>query len=96
MNIYVDKLDYNTAPDELKAAFEAHREVESVQVVTDRYAGRSKGFGFFVVPNDEEAQVAIDALNESQLGKQTIIVNKANPRRDNRGGRGGNRVDRLW
>ncbi|HHS50998.1 MAG TPA: RNA-binding protein [candidate division Zixibacteria bacterium] len=101
MNIYVGKLDYNTTQDELKAAFEQHGQVESVQIITDKYTGSSKGFGFVTMPNDSEAQAAIDALNGTQLGKQTIEVNKAKPkvdRSDNRGGGGGNRNSggRRW
>lgn len=95
MNIYVGKLDYDTTADELKAAFEAHGEVESVNIITDKYSGRSKGFGFVIMPNDDEAQAAMDALNETQLGSQTIIVNKAKPKRDNRGG-GGGRGGKRW
>jgi len=97
MNIYVGKLDYNTTADELKAAFEAHGQVESVQIITDKYTGNSKGFGFVTMPNDDEANAAMEALNNSQLGKQTIIVNKAKPKTENRsGGGGGNRGGRRW
>jgi len=92
MNIYVGKLDYDTTEDELKAAFEAHGQVDSVQIITDKYSGNSKGFGFVTMPNDDEGQKAMEALNETKLGSQTIIVNKAKPKRDNRGGgRGGKR-----
>ncbi len=92
MNIYVGKLDYNTTQDELKSAFEQFGQVESVQIITDKYTGNSKGFGFVTMPNDTEASAAIEALNGSQLGKQTIEVNKAKPkeaRSDNRSGGGG-------
>ncbi len=97
MNIYVGKLDYNTTVDELKAAFEEHGQVESVQIITDKYTGRSKGFGFVTMPNDDEANAAMEALNGSQLGKQTIVVNKARPREDRGGKRGGGRGSgRRW
>lgn len=82
MNIYAGKLDYDTTEDELKVAFEQYGQVESVQIITDKYSGRSKGFGFITMSSDEEAQKAIESLNGSQLGKQTIIVNKAKPKED--------------
>lgn len=89
MNIYVGKLDYDTTEDELKAAFEEHGQVDTVQIITDKYSGRSKGFGFVTMPNDEEANTAMEALNGSQLGKQVIVVNKAKPREKQGGGRRG-------
>jgi len=96
MNIYVGKLDYDTTADELKAAFEQHGQVESVNIITDKFTGNSKGFGFVEMPNDDEATAAMEALNGSQLGKQTIEVNKARPRVE-RGSRGGSRDSgRRW
>ena len=96
MNIYVGKLDYNTTVDELKTAFEEHGQVESVQIITDKYTGRSKGFGFVTMPNDDEANAAMEALNGSQLGKQTIVVNKAKPRENRGGNRGGRGSGKRW
>jgi len=91
MNIYVGNLDYETTEDELKKAFEEHGEVESVNIITDRYTGNSRGFGFVTMPNDNEAETAMEALNGQQLGKQNIKVNKARPRKSRGGGRGDNR-----
>lgn len=88
MNIFVAKLDYNTSSDDLRYAFEAYGEVDSAKVIMDRDTGRSKGFGFVEMPDDTEAQSAIDGLNETELDGRTIVVKKATPRED-RGGRGG-------
>ena len=88
MNIYVGKLDYDTTEDELRSAFEEHGEVDSVQIITDKQTGNSRGFGFVTMPDDEEAHAAMETLNDSQLGKQTIIVNKAKPRKKRGGGKG--------
>ena len=97
MNIFVAKLNFRTQSDDLREAFEAFGEVDSAKVIVDQFTGKSKGFGFVEMPNDDEAQAAIDALNESDLDGNTIVVKKAEPResRDrggfNRGGGGGNR-----
>ena len=91
MKIYVGNLSYELAEDELKAAFQAHGEVESVNIVVDRYTGRAKGFGFVEMPEKEQALAAIEALNGKELAGRTIVVNEARPkapRRDSRGGFG--------
>jgi len=90
MNIFVTKLDFRTDEDTLHEVFSAFGEVESAKIIMDKFSGRSKGFGFVEMPNDEEAQAAINDLNESELDGRTIIVKKAEPRENNnRGGRGG-------
>ncbi len=89
MNIFVAKLDYNTSSDDLRDAFEAYGDVDSAKVVMDRETGRSKGFGFVEMPNDDEAQNAIDGLNESELDGRTIVVKKATPKEDRGSGGGG-------
>ena len=97
MNIYVGNLAYSTTEDELRSAFEEFGAVSSVNIIQDRDTGRSKGFGFVEMPEKQEAQDAIDKLNNQQLGERTILVNEARPRQDNggsRGGRGGNRGPR--
>jgi len=92
VKIYVGNLSYDTSEDELREAFEAHGQVESVSVITDQYSGRSKGFGFIEMSNDTEAQAAMDNLNDSDLGGRTLNVSKARPRSEGRrGGGGGNR-----
>ena len=90
MNIFVAKLNYDTQEDDLREVFEGFGEVDSVKIINDKFTGRSKGFGFVEMPNDEEAQAAIDDLNDSDLDGRTIVVKKAEPRED-RGGRGGGR-----
>ena len=92
MDIYVGNLAYATTDDGLKAAFAAYGEVTSARVVADRMTGRSKGFGFVEMPNREQAQAAIDALNGQPLDGRPIRVNESQPKpRDDRGGgfRGG-------
>jgi RNA recognition motif-containing protein len=74
---------------ELQGLFEAHGAVTSAQVVMDRETGRSKGFGFVEMNNDQEAQAAVDALNGTQSGGRTLTVNEARPREERGGGRGG-------
>ncbi len=88
MNIFVAKLSYDTSSDTLRDTFEQFGEVSSATVVMDRETGRSKGFGFVEMPNDGEAQAAINALEGSDLEGRTIAVKKAEPR-ENRGGGGG-------
>lgn len=84
MNIFVAQLSYNTKEDTLKELFEAHGEVSSSKIIFDKFENRSKGFGFVEMPNDDEGQNAINALNESELEGRTIIVKIAKPREDRR------------
>ena len=88
MRIYVGNLAYQVTEAELQAAFEAHGEVESANIITDRDSGRSKGFGFVEMPDSEQAKTAMEALNGTELGDRAITVNEARPREE-RGGRGG-------
>ena len=98
MDIYVGNLAYATTDDGLKAAFAAYGEVTSARVVTDRMTGRSKGFGFVEMPDREQAQAAIDALNGQPLDGRPIRANESQPkppRTERRGGGyGGPRRDR--
>ena len=89
MNIFVAKLNYDTHEDDLRSAFEAFGEVGSAKIIMDKFTGRSKGFGFVEMDNDDEGSAAIDALNDSDLDGRTIVVKQARPREDNRGGGGG-------
>ncbi len=98
MNIFVAKLNFDTQESDLRAAFEEFGEVESVKIITDKFSGRSKGYGFVEMPNDDEGLAAIADLNDQEFDGRTIVVKKAEPRerRDNRrgggyggGGRGG-------
>jgi RNA recognition motif-containing protein len=89
MNIYVGNLSYEVTEEDLKQAFEAFGEVETVKVIKDNYTGRSKGFGFVEMPAKDEAQSAINELNDKELKGRTLKVNEARPRTESRGGRGG-------
>jgi RNA recognition motif-containing protein len=84
MNIFVAKLNYDTREEDLREAFEAFGEVSSAKIIMDRISGRSKGFGFVEMPNDEEGQAAISGLNDTELQGRTIVVKVANPRNDDR------------
>ncbi len=86
MKIYVGNLSYDVTEEELRQEFIAFGEVESVSIITDRYSGRPKGFGFVEMPSVSEGQAAITALNGKTLKERTLNVNAARPRSDNRGG----------
>ena len=90
MNIYVGNLAYSVTEDELREAFAAFGEISSVSLITDKFSGQSKGFGFVEMPNNSEADAAIKALNETALKGRNIKVNQAKPRGDRpqRGGGG--------
>lgn len=93
MNIYVGNLPFSTTDDSLRELFEQFGTVDSSSVISDRETGRSRGFGFVEMPNDDEAQTAIDELNDSDFEGRTLTVNEARPReeRPRGGGGGGNR-----
>lgn len=82
MKLYIGNLSYETTDADLQAAFAAHGEVRSAQVVTDRDTGRSRGFGFVEMDDRAQAEAAISALNGAQLRGRTLIVNEARPRED--------------
>ena len=89
-NIYVGNLSFDVTEAQLQEAFGAHGTVSKANLVTDRMTGRSRGFGFVEMPNDEEGNAAIEALNGSDMGGRTITVNVARPKTDRpRGGGGG-------
>lgn len=82
MNIYVGNLPYSITEDELRDLFGEHGEVSSVNVISDRATGQSKGFGFVEMPTQSEAEAAIQALNEASVKGRNIRVNEARPRTD--------------
>ena len=84
MNIFVAKLSFDTREDSLKQVFEEFGEVSSAKIIMDKFTGRSKGYGFIEMPNDEEGQNAINDLNDSELDGRNIVVKKAEPRENNR------------
>jgi RNA recognition motif-containing protein len=90
MNIYVGNLAYSVTEDELRDVFAAYGEISTVSLITDKFSGQSKGFGFVEMPNNSEADTAIKALNETSLKGRNIKVNQAKPRGDRpqRGGGG--------
>ncbi|RMH32225.1 MAG: RNA-binding protein [Nitrospirae bacterium] len=91
--IYVGGLPYSSTESELAELFSTHGTVESVNVITDKYTGQSRGFGFVEMSTKEEAQAAIAALNGTELGGRTLTVNEARPQapRSSQGGFGGGR-----
>jgi RNA recognition motif-containing protein len=80
MNIFVAKLNFKTKREDLEKAFAAYGQVTSAKIVRDRDTGRSKGYGFVEMPNDEEGNRAIEGLNNSQLDGREIVVKPANPK----------------
>lgn len=94
MNIYISNLSFNVQDDDLKHLFTEFGEISSAKVIKDRETGKSRGFGFVEMPNDEEGQKAIAELDQCEYDGKTINVNVAKPREDkprtfNRGGGGG-------
>jgi len=91
MNIYVGNLLREATEDDLRQAFEAFGQVTSVKIITDRYTGDSRGFGFVEMSNNQEAKSAISGLDGKDLKGRTLKVNEARPRNDRGGGFGGGR-----
>ena len=96
MNIFIGSLPFSLEETELKEFFEEFGEVTSAKIITDKFTGRSKGFGFVEMPDDEAAKKAIEELNGAEVSGRSIVVNKAEERKDTRksggysgGGRGG-------
>jgi cold-inducible RNA-binding protein len=90
MNIFVAKLNFSTSSEALREAFEQFGEVALSNVVIDRETGRSKGYGFVEMPNDDEGSAAVAALDGSDFDGNTIAVKKAEPKNAGTGGgRGG-------
>ena len=89
--IYVGGLPYSTTEQELSGLFATHGTVTSSRIITDKFTGQSRGFGFVEMSSDSEAQAAITALNGTELGGRTLTVNEARPQepRTGGGGRGG-------
>jgi len=82
MNIYVGNLSYSVSENDLREAFSEFGKVESVNIITDKFSGQSKGFGFVEMPDDSEADQAIKAMNGRNLKGRDIKVNQAKPRED--------------
>ena len=86
MKIYVGNLSYEVTEEDLRQEFRAFGEVTSVSIITDKYSGRPKGFGFVEMESVSEGQAAITGLNGKVLKERTLTVNAARPRSDDRGG----------
>ncbi len=98
MNIYVGNLSFDVSEENLRQAFEPFGQVSSITIIKDKYSGQSRGFGFVEMPNQAEAQAAIENLNGKEVLGRQINVNEAHPRPDrgksgersgNKGGRSG-------
>jgi RNA recognition motif-containing protein len=86
MNLYVSNLSYTLTDDELRAAFEAFGDVASARVILDRETGRSRGFGFVEMPNNDQATAALNGLNGNEIGGRQAKVVEARPKEDRPGG----------
>ncbi len=90
--LYVGGLPFATGDQELNDLFAAHGKVNSAKIITDKFSGRSRGFGFVEMENDNEAQVAIEKMNNSEYSGRRLTVNEAKPMTDRpRSGFGGGR-----
>jgi RNA recognition motif-containing protein len=89
--IYVGGLPYSATEQQLSDLFAAHGAVASARIITDKFTGQSRGFGFVEMSSDAEAQAAITALNGSEMGGRTLTVNEARPQEPRAGGGGGGR-----
>jgi len=82
MDIFVGSLPFRLSEDDLRGEFEAFGEVTSARIITDKFSGKSKGFGFVDMPNSNEAEEAIEALNGKEILGRPIVVNEAREKRD--------------
>jgi len=88
MNIFVGNIPFQSEESDLQSIFEKYGEVGSVKIIQDNFTGRSKGFGFVTMENNEEAQKAIEAINGYDLQGKSLTVNEARPRTEGGGGGG--------
>ena len=97
MKIYLGNLPYEVTEEDLRTALSQFGQVDSVTIITDKYSGRSKGFGFAEMASRTEGQAAIDSLNGKELKGRALNVNEARPKSQSRGNRGGyNRGGGGW
>ena len=87
MNIYVGNLSFDSSEDDIRKAFEAFGTVNDVKIITDRYSGRSKGFGFVEMANDDEGKTAITEMNGKELDGRALKCDEARPRNEGGGDR---------
>ncbi len=81
MNIYVGNLNFKVKENDLKEIFEEYGEVSSAKIITDKYSGKSRGFGFVTMDDDEDANKAISELNGASFEEREMVVNEARPRK---------------
>ena len=91
MNIYVGNLSFDATSEDVEQAFGQFGTVDTVNIITDRETGRSRGFCFVEMPNSDEAKAAIEGMNLQQIAGRAVTVNEARPRREghSQGRRGG-------
>lgn len=95
-NIFVGNLSFSATEDSVRTVFEPYGSVDRVSIITDRETGKSRGFAFVEMPNDSEADRAIQALNGHEMSGRRLNVNEARPRDDRGGGGGGSRGGGGW
>lgn len=83
MNIYVGNLNYRVNENDLKEIFEEYGTVSSAKIIMDKYSGRSKGFGFVEMENNDEGKKAIEELNGATYETREMVVNEARPKKEN-------------
>jgi RNA recognition motif-containing protein len=98
VNIYIGNLSFDTTEEEIRRAFESYGKVTSVNIITDKFSGKSRGFGFVEMPTKGEAEAAMAGLNGQELNGQALNVNEARPRTERSGGErsGGGRGQRRY
>ena len=96
MNIYVGNLSFDATDDDLQNLFEGFGAIESINVITDKYTSRSKGFGFVEMETKADGERAIQELNGKEFMERSLTVNEARPRKDRSGGRNGGRGGDGW
>lgn len=94
MNLYIGNLSYSVKAEDLQELFQQVGEVSSARIITDKFTGRSRGFGFVEMPNDSEAKTAIETLNGRTLQDRDLSVTEAQPRTEGGGNRGGGGFNR--
>ncbi len=93
MNIFVSNLNFKVKSEDLKTLFSTYGEVVSSKVITDKFSGKSRGFGFVEMKNDDDGQKAIDDLNQKEFEGRNISVSVAKPRTENPNRNSGDRMN---
>jgi RNA recognition motif-containing protein len=104
MNIFISNLSFRINDDDLKQLFEDYGQISSAKVINDKYTGKSRGFGFVEMPNDDEAKKAIEELDRAEYDGKIIAVSKAKPKTESTGrsydqnnrNKGGGGYNKKW